>query len=87
MSIVSVIQAIIGAILVFFFPGWLATIVFFKKKPHIEKLIYSVLISLSIAMVLGFILGILQIFNINTLSIAYIIIIIILAVTIMIRLK
>ncbi len=74
-TIIQVVQAIIGFALIFFVPGYLVMNKFYNKVKGVERIALIIGISISIAILLGLILGLLGIFNVWTSFAAYAIII------------
>lgn len=58
-----IIFDIIGIFLLVVIPGYLLTLILFKKIDLLEKIAFSVVFSLSINIFIGLILGFLKIFN------------------------
>jgi uncharacterized membrane protein len=75
MELLSILQAITGAILIFFFPGFLILKLFFKDVKGITLITLTLGISVSISILIGLILGIFKIFNYTTSIITYLIIV------------
>lgn len=70
MNILSIVQALIGCLIVFFLSGWLLTS-WFHKLSKLGRIIYSIAISISVTIVLSLLLAYLGIFNILTLLLGY----------------
>jgi len=70
-SILSVLQAVIGGLLVFIIIGWVLMQRIFPKTSILEKIIYSITLSITITLIIGVILSVLSIFTIISFIIAY----------------
>ncbi len=77
MGVLNILQVILGFALVFAIPGLLAIILFFKKQSLPEKILYSIGMSISIAIIIGLMLGYLGLFTSKNILTVYILIILV----------
>ena len=75
MNLLNIIQLITGIILIFFLPGFLVMKLFYNKIKGTELLLLVPGISISIAIIIGLLLGVFGIFNYWNSIIAMIIVI------------
>ena len=85
MDIVNMIQLISGIILIFFLPGYMLMRLFYRHVKGLELIVLITGISISVAIILGVILGLSRIFNYWNSLIAYAITLVIMLITYYIR--
>jgi uncharacterized membrane protein len=67
---IQIPYVIFTVLFVFFLPGYLITTIFYKFK-QLEKILISIIISISLAIFLGFLISLVDLFNIVTIYILY----------------
>ena len=87
MEVVSVLQVILGIILIFFLPGFVFLRLFYKKILGLEMITLGVGLSIATSIFIGLILGLFGIFNYVNSLISYVILIVIILIAYFIKKK